>query len=101
VPAVRYLSPDPDTPAPTLTAVVVPVQVADPLVGGFRDAQRERGTLAEMRAAERVVQQELPLAARAERILLIAGTRAPNSWRIIHEFPLRQSSRGGDHDFHQ
>jgi len=188
VPVVRYLCPDPDAPSPTLTAVIVPVPVADPLVGEFRDdldvaaswgvpahitvlypfvepaqlservmaalatavgplrafdyrldrtawfggdvlwlapepaqpfrefttavwrafpehppyegahadsvphltvAERRRGTLEEMRAAERVVQQRLPFAARAERIVLIAGTRASSSWRIIHEFALR------------
>ena len=188
MPAVRYLCPDPDAPNPTLTAVIVPVPMADPLVGGFRNdldvaaswgvpahvtvlypfvepaqlneqvmaalatavgslrafdyrldrtawfdedvlwlapepaqpfrefttavwrafpehppyegahgdsvphltvAERRRGTPTEMRAAERVVRQGLPLAARAERILLIAGTRALDSWRIVHEFPLR------------
>jgi hypothetical protein len=34
----------------------------------------------------------LALVARIEHVLLIAGTQAPNSWRILSELPLGTST---------
>lgn len=38
MPSVRYLSPAPDGPSPTQTAVIAPVPAADPLVRKHRDS---------------------------------------------------------------
>jgi hypothetical protein len=43
-------------------------------------------------AVERAVQSGLPLATRIEKVLLIAGTEAPNSWRLVNELCLDQPS---------
>ena len=63
---VLWLDPEPDEPFRQLT-------LGDP------------GPLL---AAERAVQTVLPLAVRVESLLLIAGAKAPSSWRIVHELPL-------------
>ncbi len=42
-----------------------------------------------LRAAERGLRPGLPLSTRIERVLLIAGAQAADSWRIVHELPLR------------
>jgi GrpB-like predicted nucleotidyltransferase (UPF0157 family) len=57
-------------------------------------AQRPGGSLAVLREAERAVQRRLPLATRVEYLLLIAGTRAVDSWRIVHKFPLPNRDDG-------
>jgi hypothetical protein len=92
-----WLAPEPAQPFREFTAAVWRAFPEHPPYGGAHAdsvphltvAECRRGTLAEMRAAERVVRQGLPLVARAERILLLAGTCASNSWRTVHEFPLR------------
>lgn len=48
---------------------------------------RVRG-LPAVQAAERSVQSGLPLSDQLDRVLLIPGTQAPNSWRVLHEFGL-------------
>ena len=46
------------------------------------------GSLSVVQEAERDVQTGLPLSTRIETVLLIAGTQAPSSWRVLHEFRL-------------
>jgi 2'-5' RNA ligase len=49
---------------------------------------RRRGTLSELRAAEAAVRLHLPISTHIDRVALIAGTSAPDSWRTLHEFSL-------------
>jgi 2'-5' RNA ligase len=51
-------------------------------------AERRLAEPAVMHDAEQSVRQHLPLTARIERVLLIAGAPAPASWRLVHQFPL-------------
>jgi 2'-5' RNA ligase len=60
----------------------------DDVIPHLTIAERRLGDLAAVQAAERAVQAGLPLSTRIERVLLIAGTQAPSSWRLLHEFRL-------------
>jgi 2'-5' RNA ligase len=60
----------------------------DDVIPHLTIAERRLGDLAAVQAAERAVQTGLPLSTRIERVLLIAGTQARSSWRILHELPL-------------
>jgi 2'-5' RNA ligase len=42
-----------------------------------------------LRAAEAAVRARLPVVARVDRLHLMAGARAANSWRVVAELPLR------------
>jgi hypothetical protein len=55
-------------------------------------AERRLADLPTLLAVERVVQSGLPLTTRIEKVLLIAGTEAPNSWRLVNELCLDQPS---------
>jgi hypothetical protein len=93
---VVWLAPDPDEPFRALTAAVwhqfpdhPPYRGAhaDPVphltVGSMR-----LGDLAGMRRAAADVRSKLPIHALVDRVLLIAGTDAPDSWRTVVEFAL-------------
>jgi hypothetical protein len=51
-------------------------------------AERRLGSLPAVQGAEQAVNTGLPLSTSIETVLLIAGTQAPNSWRLLHEFRL-------------
>ncbi|PZS20281.1 MAG: hypothetical protein DLM60_08995 [Pseudonocardiales bacterium] len=61
-------------------------------------AERRRGSLSELGDAEQAVRRGLPVLARVDNVLLIAGTEAPDSWRVVHRFPLLEhvGGNGGD-----
>lgn len=50
--------------------------------------ERRRGSVAELRAAEKAVSRQLPITATVNRAVLIAGTAEADSWRTVAEFPL-------------
>lgn len=60
----------------------------DEVVPHLTIAERRLGSLSAVQSAEQAVRAGLPLSTRIAGVLLIAGTRAPNSWRILHEFRL-------------
>jgi len=60
----------------------------DDVVPHLTIAECRLGSLSAVRVAEQAVQTGLPLSTRIERVLLVAGTQAPSSWRLLHEFPL-------------
>ncbi len=51
-------------------------------------AVKETADLADLQSVEQAVQAHLPVVARIARVLLIAGARADNSWRVIQELSL-------------
>lgn len=86
----------PRTPRPfiDLTAAVWEAFPHHPPYGGAHDHVVPHLTIAErslsaVKTAEQAVQTGLPLSTHIEGVLLIAGTQAPNSWRVLHEFRLR------------
>lgn len=93
---VVWLAPDPDQPFRALTDAVWKRFPQYPPYGGTFDdvvphvtvGESGRGSLAELRAAEVAVRAHLPIRTRIERVLLIAGTEAPDSWSTIREFSL-------------
>jgi 2'-5' RNA ligase len=93
---VVWLNPEPNEPFRQLTAAIWDAFPLHPPFGGAYDdvvphltiAERRFGDLGALQAAERAVQAALPLRARVESLLLIAGAQAPSSWRIVHELPL-------------
>lgn len=93
---VLWLAPEPAEPFRQLTAAVWGAFPQHPPYEGVHEevvphltiAERRRGDLTAVRAAERAVQPGLPLSARIESVLLIAGTEASSSWRILHTLPL-------------
>lgn len=64
----------------------------DEVVRHLTVAERRFADLATLKGVERVVLAGLPLVARIERVLLIAGTQAPNSWTILSELRLGTST---------
>jgi len=96
---VLWLDPQPAEPFRRLTAAVWDAFPPYPPYGGAHPevvphltvAHRRLGDLAALQAAERAVQPALPFATRIGRVLLIAGTQAPSSWRVLHELPLRDA----------
>jgi 2'-5' RNA ligase len=94
---VLWLDPEPAQPFRDLTARVwrafpqhPPYRGAYPdVVPHLTVAQRGPATLIALRAAERALEPGLPVAARIDQVLLIAGTDAPDSWRILHGVRLR------------
>jgi 2'-5' RNA ligase len=93
---VLWLDPEPAQPFRQLTAAVWQAFPRHPPYGGAYDDMVPHLTIAEQRladlptllAVERAVQSGLPLAARIESLLLIAGTRTSNSWRVVSELCL-------------
>lgn len=93
---VLWLDPDPAQPFRELTTAVSRVFPQHPPYGGAHHdvvphltvAERRMADLAAVRAADQAVQLKLPVHARIDCVQLIAGTQAPNSWRVLHEFSL-------------
>jgi 2'-5' RNA ligase len=93
---VLWLDPEPAQPFRQLTAAVWQAFPEYPPYGGAYDdvvphltiAERQLADLPSLLAVERAVQSGLPIAARIETVLLIAGTAAPNSWRVVTELRL-------------
>ncbi len=97
---VLWLDPEPAHPFRDLTAAVWDAFPHHPPYGGAHDkvvphltiAERTVGNLFEVQTAEQAVQIGLPLCTRIEGALLIAGTQASNSWRVLLEFRLGAGS---------
>ncbi len=93
---VLWLAPDPAQPFRDLTRAVHRAFPDHPPYGGAHDgsmphltvAERRLGGLPALEQAEQQVTPHLPVRARIDRVLLIAGTQAPMSWRLLHELPL-------------
>ena len=99
---VVWLAPEPDGPFRQLTKVVWD---AFPEFPPYRGAHLDPvphltiggplpGAQAELRAAEAEVLPKLPLGAVVGRVLVMAGTREPGSWRTIRELSLADSRLG-------
>lgn len=93
---VLWLDPEPAQPFRQLTTAVWDAFPQHPPYGGAHDDVIPHLTVGERRLADlpavQAVQPGLPLSTRIERVLLIAGTQAPSSWRVLHELPLRAAS---------
>lgn len=93
---VLWLAPDPPSPFNALTRTVWSAFPAHPPYGGeFTDltahltvAQCGPGGVPELRAIEAEVSRGLPIEARIDRAVLIAGSPEPHSWHTIVELPL-------------
>lgn len=93
---VLWLDPQPAAPFAHLTTAVWEAFPDHPPYGGTHEelvphstvAHRGSGDRSTLRIAERAVQLHLPIPTRIERALLIAGSGAPGSWRILHSLPL-------------
>ena len=100
---VLWLDPEPAGPFAELTAAVWRAFPQHPPYGGVHDdviphltvAERRLADLPTLQAAEQAVQAGLPLSARIEQVLLVAGTDSPRSWRLLHELPLGGAGPGG------
>jgi hypothetical protein len=57
-------------------------------VGDITEAAGRLSSVDELRSAEAALAGRLPLRDFADRVLLMAGKREPNSWRVLEEFRL-------------
>ena len=93
---VMWLDPDPARCFRDLTNAVWRMFPQHPPYGGAHPdviphltiAERRLAEPAAMHDAEQSVRQHLPLTARIDQVLLIAGSLAPASWRLVHQFRL-------------
>lgn len=95
---VLWLAPEPDAPFRVLTDKVVAAFPANlPYGGSFGQDVVPHLTVAEARLATRVddllaaeqdLAARLPLTTTVNQALLIAGSEAPNSWRLVARLPL-------------
>lgn len=93
---VLWLAPDPARPFRDLTDAVVAAFPDHPPYGGAYDGstphltvgERRLGDVAALQRAERDVSASLPLQARVNRVHLLTGADAPNSWSVLQEVPL-------------
>jgi 2'-5' RNA ligase len=94
---VLWLAPDPAEPFRELIGAVVSAFPAQQPYGGiYADpvphltvGELRLGTAAELAAADRAVRAQLPIRARVDRAVLLAGRREPGSWRQVATFELR------------
>ncbi len=94
---VLWLDPEPAEPFRELTAAVSEAFPQHPPYGGAHAdvvphltvAERRLADLDAVRAADHAIRPGLPLVTTIERVLVIAGTQAPRSWRTLAELPLR------------
>jgi 2'-5' RNA ligase len=92
---VLWLAPDPAEEFQRLTRAVVDRFPGHRPYGGKYDeviphltvGESRWATMADLAAAEADIRRKLPITARIERALLIAGTDRPNSWRTVAELP--------------
>ena len=93
---VLWLDPEPAAPFVRLTRAVWEAFPAHPPYGGAHGevvphltiGERRLADLAALQHAERVLRPRLPVAARVDHVLLIAGAPAPASWRVLRRFDL-------------
>jgi 2'-5' RNA ligase len=93
---VLWLAPEDDGPFLDLTRAVSAEFPECPPYGGAYDdvvphltiGGRRRGSLGRLQEAEAAVAAELPVAARIDHALLIAGSDAADSWRTAAVLPL-------------
>jgi len=93
---VLWLAPKPDVPFRELVqAVVAAFPAHQPYGGAYAEpiphltvGELRLGTAAELARAERSVRLHLPIRARVERAVLLAGRREPGSWRPVINFGL-------------
>jgi 2'-5' RNA ligase len=98
---VLWLAPESDREFRDLTDTVVERFPSYRPYGGEFDevvphltvGESRRGTADDLRAAETDVSRKLPITARIEHALLIAGTDRPDSWQTLAELPLGTTSR--------
>ncbi|MGZ4546029.1 MAG: 2'-5' RNA ligase family protein [Blastococcus sp.] len=96
---VLWLAPEPDAPFRELVRAVVAAFPAHQPYGGLyveptphlTVGELRLGSAAELTAAERAVREQLPLRARIDRAVLLAGRPEPASWRGVAELPLGSS----------
>ena len=101
---VVWLAPEPAQRFRDLTAAVVERFPGFlPYGGAFEDVvphltvgEARLGTLADLRAAEADVRRALPIAARIDHAVLIAGAELPGSWRTVARLPLGVREDGPD-----
>jgi hypothetical protein len=97
---VLWLAPDPAGPFRDLTSAVWRAFPDYPPYGGVFDdvvrhltlGERRRGSASALQAAAATVSHQLPIRARVDRAVLIAGTAEPNSWHSVHQFRLAASA---------
>lgn len=93
---VLWLAPEPEQPFRDLTDRLVAEFPDHPPYAGAHDdvvphltvGESRLGSVAELRAAETSVSRVLPLTARVDHALLLAGTDRPDSWRTVATLPL-------------
>ena len=96
---VVWLAPEPAAPFRDMTAAVARAFPSHPPYGGqFDDVVPHltvgHGDLAGMRSAAADVAPRLPVRAFADRVWVMAGTSAPDSWRTVAEISLRAPAPG-------
>ena len=97
---VLWLEPRPDRPFRLLTTAVWDAFPSNPPYGGAHDdvvphltvGGRRLADAPALEAADRDLRPRLPLSTSIDRLLLVAGTDAPGSWRVLHELPLGADS---------
>jgi hypothetical protein len=93
---VLWLAPEPDAPFRKLVSAVVAAFPAHLPYGGVHGdsvphltvGELRLGSAAELTAAERAVRAHLPIRARVDRAVLLAGRPEPGSWQPVAEFRL-------------
>lgn len=95
---VVWLAPSPAAPFRDMTAAVsLAFPDHPPYSGQFDDVVPHltvgHGGLAAMRVAEADLTPKLPVRARADRVHVMEGTTAPDSWRVVAEISLRAPAR--------
>jgi hypothetical protein len=93
---VLWLAPEPDGPFRQLIRAVVTAFPAYLPYGGTYDepvphltvGELRLGSTAELAAAELTVREQLPIRARVDRAVLLAGPPEPTSWKRVAEFAL-------------
>ena len=96
---VLWLAPEPDAPFRTLTSAVVAAFPAHLPYGGIHGdsvphltvAELRLGSAEELAAAKRAVHTHLPIRARVDRAVLLAGRPERDSWQLVTEFRLDPS----------
>jgi hypothetical protein len=99
---VLWLAPEPDAPFRDLTRALVEAFPAHQPYGGVHDdpvphltvGELRLGSTAELTAAECAVRAHLPIRARIERAVLLAGRPEPGAWRLVQTFDLRDPASG-------
>jgi 2'-5' RNA ligase len=94
---VLWLAPSDDAPFRALTRAVTRAFPGHPPYGGAHGeeptphltvAERRLGSTTELRAAEAVVRERLPVRAQVRSVALLAGSARPGSWSVATTVPL-------------